>query len=504
MKERSDKDLLRAYAKEGSDSAFAEIVGRYTDLVYSAAWRQVGSSDLARDVAQTVFTDLARKANSLKLAENGSLVGWLYRATRYAALNAVRTERRRQVRERLAMEYFSPSETSPDWDAIAPVLDEAMAALSESDRDALLLRFFKNQDFRAVGAALGVSDDAAQKRVTRGMEKLRAALAGRGIRITCAALSTTIALKAVEAAPAGLTATLASVSLASAAAKAGTALTLLEFMAMSKTQIGIIGAVVMASVAAPFVIQQQAQAKFHDKEAVWQQQNARVTELTAANQRLSSLIAGTNRSMARPNGELLRLRGKVARLRKDVQELAQAKAAPSPNRADKLTSLAERYSEQVSQLKNFLAINPSESIPELRFLTDQNWLWLAGENTPDTAEGYQLAASLARQMAQENFAHTYLQPALKQYAQENPGQFPTDIAQLKPYFKSPVEEATLDRWGVFAARRLTHLSVNLRDEDWVITQKNPVNAAIDQRLTISLKKFHSFANGAPAQWEVAP
>src|SRR5688572_3123008 len=158
MKERSDRDLLREYTEERSDSAFAEIVTRYTDLVYSAACRQVGP-DLARDVAQRVFTDLARKARWIELADSGFLVGWLYRATRYAALTLIRNERRRQARERQAMEYFSASETSTDWNEIEPLLDEAMAALNEKDREALLLRFFKTQDFQTVGAALGVSDD---------------------------------------------------------------------------------------------------------------------------------------------------------------------------------------------------------------------------------------------------------------------------------------------------------------------------------------------------------
>ena len=254
------------------------------------------------------------------------------------------------------MEYLTPSETSPDWEAIAPVIDEAMTALSERDREAVLLRFFKNQNFHAVAAALGVSDDAAQKRVARGVEKLRTALARREIKITCAALSTTIAVNAVEAAPAGLMTTLVSGALASPAAKAGSAFILLEFMAMSKTHIGIIGAVAITSVVAPLAIQQQAQAKIRDKEAMWQQQNVRAAELTTANQRLARLLVGTNLSVVRSNGELLRLRGEVARLRKDVRELAQGKAAPTPDRTDKLTSLAQRYAERVGQLKNFLAI----------------------------------------------------------------------------------------------------------------------------------------------------
>ena len=177
MHTKSDAQLLREYAEQRSERAFGEIVARHTDLVYSTALRQVGSPDLARDVAQCVFTDLALKARVLvgKLKEDASLVGWLYRGTRYRALTLLRDERRRQLRERQVMEHVNPaSETSPDWDRVRPFLDEAMANLSDADRDALLLRFFKNQDLRAVGAALGVSDDAAQKRVTRSLEKLHA------------------------------------------------------------------------------------------------------------------------------------------------------------------------------------------------------------------------------------------------------------------------------------------------------------------------------------------
>lgn len=498
MKERSDRDLLREYTEERSDSAFAEIVARYTDLVYSAACRQVGS-DLGRDVAQRVFTDLARKARWIELADNGFLVGWLYRATRYAALTLIRDERRRHARERQAMEYLSASETATDWDEIGPLLDEALAALNEKDREALLLRFFKNQDFQTVGAALGVSDDTAQKRVARGLEKLRALLARRGVTTSVASLSATISVNAVQAAPTGL-----AVTFASGAAGGGKALSLLELIAMTKSQVSIIGAVVIAGVMAPLIIQHEAQATLREKQAILQQQSARLAELAAANQRLSSLPAGPNKSVAPATGELLRVRGEVARLRKDVQELTQAKAPRIANRADKLASLAQRYAARIGQFQQFLAGNPSESIPELRFLVERNWLWLAGENTPDTAEGYQLAASLARQMAQENFAHTYLQPALKQYAEKNAGQFPAAIAQLKPYFSSPVDEAILDRWQVLDAKRLTNLRQNLRTEDWIITQRAPVNRGIDQRLTISLKDFHSFANGAPAQWDVAP
>src|SRR5439155_20701472 len=108
------------------------------------------------------------------------------------------------------------AEPSPDWDRIRPVLDEAMASLGDQDRDALLLRYFKNEDLRSVGFALGVSDDAAQKRVTRALEKLRTHLVRRGVTTTAAAVSAVLSANAVQMAPAGLSATLASASLAGA------------------------------------------------------------------------------------------------------------------------------------------------------------------------------------------------------------------------------------------------------------------------------------------------
>src|SRR5262245_40577571 len=95
---KSDAQLLREYAERANEAAFRESVFRHTDLVYSATLRQVSSLDLAGDVAQNVFTDLARKAGSVAkdLSENASLVGWLYRGTRFEALNLLREEHRRQ------------------------------------------------------------------------------------------------------------------------------------------------------------------------------------------------------------------------------------------------------------------------------------------------------------------------------------------------------------------------------------------------------------------------
>ena len=203
MQPKSDAQLLREYAESGSESAFTELVARHTDLVYSAALRQVPSSDLACDIAQNVFTSLARGARTLagKLNQDASLVGWLCRCTRNLALNLRRDDFRRQSRERQAMENLHPtSETALDWDRLHPFLDEAISGLNKADHDALVLRFFKNLDLRSVGLALGVSDDTAQKRVARALEKLRDHLAHHGITTTGAALAMAISANAVQAA----------------------------------------------------------------------------------------------------------------------------------------------------------------------------------------------------------------------------------------------------------------------------------------------------------------
>ena len=250
MQKKSDAQLLHEYAAQGSEPAFGEIVARHTGLVYSAGLRQCGSPEPAREIAQSVFINLARKARTLavQLSPDASLAGWLYRGTRYAALHWLRDERRRQAHERLVMENFNPSsETSPDWDRVSPVLDEAMAELGDSDREAVLLRFFQNRDFHAVGLALGVSDDAAQKRVSRAVERLREFLAKRGVTVGASGLVVVISTNAVQVAPAGLMAIISGAALGSVATASGT-FTLLKLMATTKLKLGGVSVALMVGV----------------------------------------------------------------------------------------------------------------------------------------------------------------------------------------------------------------------------------------------------------------
>jgi len=261
IQNKSDAQLLGEYAAQGCETAFAEIVARHTDLVYSAAWRQTGSSEMGREIAQSVFSDLARKARTMTctLSSDASLAGWLFRSTRYAGLKLLRDDHRRQNRERQFMEHFNPapqaaSGSASDWERIAPVLDEAMAELGDGDHEAVLLRYFKNQDFHAVGLALGVSDAAAQKRVSRAVERLRKFFASRGVTVGASGLALVISANAVQAAPSGLAATLSGVStglahsvISSAAATSTPTLVkgTVSVMALTKIKVALIATTVI-------------------------------------------------------------------------------------------------------------------------------------------------------------------------------------------------------------------------------------------------------------------
>ena len=178
--------LLADYAANGSERAFQELVARYVDLVYSTAIRLVeGDTHRAKDVAQVVFLDLSRAAP--KLSPNSMLGGWLHRHTCFVARTVMRGERRRQARERQAME-MSALDNHPDnaLAEIAPVLDDAINELGADDRDAILLRFFEHRNLRSVGEALGVNENVAQKRVARAVQELATLLRRRGFTLPAA------------------------------------------------------------------------------------------------------------------------------------------------------------------------------------------------------------------------------------------------------------------------------------------------------------------------------
>ena len=226
-----DLQLLREYAGRRSEQAFSELVQRHVDFVYSTALRLVHESQLAEDVTQMVFIRLARKAGSL--GEGTILTGWLYRTTQFIAQTAQRSDWRRRKRESLAMQVLELNRDSESvWKEVAPLLEEAMQQMRQADQDAVLLRFFAGKSLREVGEALGLSDDTAQKRVNRAVERLRGYFARRGVVVPAVLLGSALASHTVQAAPAQLAATLAASATSSAATGLGLATTVKLFKVM--------------------------------------------------------------------------------------------------------------------------------------------------------------------------------------------------------------------------------------------------------------------------------
>jgi RNA polymerase sigma factor (sigma-70 family) len=323
--------LLASYVRTGSESAFRELVSRYLDLVYSTAFRLVGGdAQSAQDVAQTVFLALAAKARTLP--KDVMLGGWLHEHTRFVAGKLMRTERRRQLRERQVAEMNAIEDHSERHLAqVAPVLDEAVGQLDAEDRTAILLRFFERKDFRSVGEALGSSEDAARKRVDRALEKLHVLLKHRGATLSAAALGTALATEAVTAAPVGLAATISSAAVL-ASTGITTTVTATKAIAMTALQKAVITTTLTLAVGTG-VYEARQNSSLRGQAQELQQQIAPLAKQVHglqqdrdhATNRLAALEEENNTLRSNQN-ELLRLRGQGVRLRQLEQENAQLKS----------------------------------------------------------------------------------------------------------------------------------------------------------------------------------
>jgi RNA polymerase sigma factor (sigma-70 family) len=322
----SDLELLARYTRQQAEDAFAEIVRRHLDLVFSAALRQVRSPQLAEEVAQSAFTDLARQAH--RLAPDTVLTAWLYQVTRRTAIDVVRREARRQVREQVACELNAMNATASDWTHIEPLLDDAMQTLEDTDRTAVLLRYFENKSLREVGQTLGTNEDAARKRVSRAVERLREFFAKRGVTVGASGLVVAVSANAVQAAPAGLAVTI------SAAALAGTTLattvTATKAIAMTALQKILLVATLAIVVATPLFVQHKALTKARAEQSpLFSEVNATPVQ-TPTTPPVGDIEDRTRRDrqdLERLRGETQTLRARISELSTQAQRLATANSS---------------------------------------------------------------------------------------------------------------------------------------------------------------------------------
>jgi RNA polymerase sigma factor (sigma-70 family) len=326
-----DMALLREYARHNSEEAFAMLVSRHVNLVYSVALRQAHDPNLAEEITQAVFIILARKAEAL--GPKTILPGWLCRTTRYTCANALTIQRRRQRREQEAYMQSILNEPEPDaWRQIAPLLEGAMERLGQKDHDAVVLRFFEGRNFKEVGAALGASENAAKKRVNHALEKLRRYFSKHGFVSTTAIIAGTISIHSVQAAPTELAKSIAAVVMAKGAAAGVSTLTLvkgaLKLMAWTKAKTAIVSAVVVG-LAMFSVMQHQAQVKLREQNESLTRQIDQLSQLAAENQNLSNLLAQANRSEAIAKEQLRAKEQESTKHRAAIQTLREVVTPPA-------------------------------------------------------------------------------------------------------------------------------------------------------------------------------
>jgi RNA polymerase sigma factor (sigma-70 family) len=257
----TDAEFLQQFVSTGSQPAFAALVERHIGWVAAVARRRVRDPHMAEDVTQAVFILLAQKAKSL--TRETVLSAWLFQATRYASIAALRSERRRQRRELRAAEIMRQQSTAEadvaqQWEQqLAPELDELVGTLNGADRRAVLLRFYEQKSYVEVGDALGVSEEAARKRVTRAVDKLANLFRRRGVTVSAVLLATAMT---AHVAPATASAATAGIAAATTTAALSSASTPIAASATAKSAAGLFAWAQVKAAAAVVIVATTAAA----------------------------------------------------------------------------------------------------------------------------------------------------------------------------------------------------------------------------------------------------
>jgi len=477
MNTASDHTLLRRYFERQEEEAFTAFVSRHVDLVYSAAMRQVRSAPLAEEITQSVFGDLLQAGR--ELPSDTVYSAWLYRVTRCRAIDAIRAEARRRAREQTAAAIQSMNTEHSQWEAISPVIDEAMASLQDKDRMAVILRYFENKSLREVGEALGASEDAAQKRVQRAVGRLSSWIRRRGIQVGAGSLMTLLSTHAVQAAPVGMVVSIGSAATATAA----TALqiwTTQTTEAILMTTLKKTALVTLVTIGVGTGIYEAHQAsrwksKFHAQES----------SHTAAMKAVESDLDKTKQQLENSRKEIDRLKGDVQdihRLRaeatryRQTAENLQRQIQDRPATDAAATALLNR----VAILRSQFDALPDAWIPEMELLTDSNWLQAARLNI-DSEPSLRLAMSEIRSLGEWEVANAFSK-ALRAYSKDTGQDFPEHLSALTPYLETPLDEAIMERWRIAPAEEVGNVLMGGKS---IITQTGPaVDDVFDKQIVV--------------------
>jgi RNA polymerase sigma factor (sigma-70 family) len=388
MPEATDMDLVRDFARDRSEAAFAELVRRHLNLVYSVAFRHTGHDGDARDIAQAVFIVLARKAASLR--PRTVLTGWLYETTRFTSLRWLRANARRQTREQEAYMQSLNGDTSDSWQRLAPHLESAMSQLSESDRTLLALRFYENKTGPQAATLLGIREDAAHKRTARALEKLRKFFGKRGVTLSAAAIAAAVSGNAVQSAPVGLAAVITAGALSGTAVTTAALLAATKAIAMTTLQKTAVTAALVVTVGAG-VFEAHENSRLRAKYRTLQDQQAplaaQVQSLQHERDDATNRLADLTRELAHGKGgnlELLQLRGMAGVARRATEEsehlrhqLAQQAAESGTNfiagaMADSMKQAMEQQAlGRLGRLDAALHLTPDQMLAASNILMQQ-------------------------------------------------------------------------------------------------------------------------------------
>jgi RNA polymerase sigma factor (sigma-70 family) len=402
-----DGELLQRYVNTGSEEAFTELVSRHFKVIYQAAFRQVGGdAHKAEDVAQIVFSELARQA--AVLCGRPVLLSWLYTSTHFTAAKIRRGDQRRERREHEDYQVKNAlPEPTPRRGAaeLAAVLDAAMQGLGQKDKEAVLLRFFQGCSFKEVGVLLRVSEEAARKRVRRALNRLERELDRRGITSTTIALSATLSGEAGQPIPVGLSASVARAALAMSAAKIApitTGVALAAFMSVKS----IVAAALIVAVSAGIYYHLSEVRELHSVIAALEQTNHRI-EVQLAQERKASV---ENVKRAGEKGA------------------ATTAVAPDPT----IESALESWFSKIDKLTAFLKRHPEWRIPQMDSLTANEWLDVTKDHSLDSDADFRQALGELRQKARIKY-FPEIEKALSAALAANGGHVPNDIQALAPF-----------------------------------------------------------------------